>query len=140
MVGHAAPSEVTTAARAGVRARRAGRDELVHDRVSVDGRTVSYVVGGRGLPVVFLHGWGLDHEAYRRSLRRLTARGCRVIAPSLPGFGHSDELPVLQRTLAGYAAWVGRFLDAVDAGAVADADADADEPVLVLGHSFGGGI
>jgi pimeloyl-ACP methyl ester carboxylesterase/predicted amino acid-binding ACT domain protein len=130
MVGHAAPSEVTTAARAGVRARRAGRDELVHDRVSVDGRTVSYVVGGRGLPVLFLHGWGLDHESYRRALRRLTTRGCRVIAPSLPGFGHSDELPVLERTLVGYAGWVDRFLEAIG----------ADEPVVVLGHSFGGGI
>ena len=37
---------------------------------------------------------------------------------------------MLQRTLAGYAAWVERFLDALG----------ADEPVLVLGHSFGGGI
>ena len=114
--------------------RRSGlrlvRDELITTTVQVDGRRVSFASGGRGVPVLFLHGWGLDHEAYRRSLRRLTARGCRVVAPSLPGFGHSDELPVLERTLVGYAAWVDRFLDAID----------ADEPVLVLGHSFGGGI
>ena len=105
-------------------------DELVTASVVVDGRRVSYAAGGRGLPVLFLHGWGLDHEAYRRSLRRLTARGCRVVAPSLPGFGRSDELSVRRRTLAGYAAWVARFLDAIG----------ADEPVLALGHSFGGGI
>ncbi len=111
-------------------AGRARSDELVTNRVSVDGRTVSYASGGHGLPVLFLHGWGLDHESYRRALRRLTARGCRVIAPSLPGFGWSDELPVLQRTMVGYAAWVERFLDAVG----------VEEPVVVLGHSFGGGI
>ena len=107
-----------------------GGDELVTNRVVVDGRTVSYASGGHGLPVLFLHGWGLDHESYRRALRRLTARGCNVIAPSLPGFGRSDELPVLQRTLVGYAGWVERFLQAIG----------VDEPVVVLGHSFGGGI
>ena len=80
--------------------------------------------------MLFLHGWGLDHESYRRALRRLTVRGCNVIAPSLPGFGLSDELPVLQRTLVGYAGWVERFLQAIG----------VDEPVVVLGHSFGGGI
>ena len=80
--------------------------------------------------MLFLHGWGLDHGAYRRALRPLTARGCRVVAPSLPGFGGSDELPMLQRTLAGYAGWVERFLQTIG----------VDEPVVVLGHSFGGGI
>ena len=110
--------------------RRSGGDELATSRVEVDGRRVSYASGGRGLPVLFLHGWGLDHESYRRALRRLTARGCRVVAPSLPGFGHSDELPMSQRTVVGYAGWVERFLAAIG----------ADEPVVVLGHSFGGGI
>lgn len=110
--------------------RKPVRTGLVTSTVEVDGRRVSYASGGRGLPVLFLHGWGLDHETYRRSLHRLTARGCRVIAPSLPGFGRSDELPVARRTLAGYARWVPRFLDAVG----------ADEPMVVLGHSFGGGV
>ena len=110
--------------------RRSGGDELATSRVEVDGRRVSYASGGRGLPVLFLHGWGLDHESYRRALRRLTARGCSVVAPSLPGFGHSDELPMSQRTVVGYAGWVERFLAAIG----------ADEPVVVLGHSFGGGI
>ncbi len=115
--------------RTGERPRPRG-DELRTNRVSVDGRTVSYACGGHGLPVLFLHGWGLDHESYRRALRRLTARGCNVIAPSLPGFGGSDELPVLQRTVVGYAGWVERFLQVIG----------ADEPIVVLGHSFGGGI
>jgi pimeloyl-ACP methyl ester carboxylesterase/predicted amino acid-binding ACT domain protein len=132
MASHAGQLEATGSApapRTGA-PTRTRRDELHTDRVSVDGRTVSYARGGHGLPVLFLHGWGLDHESYRRALRRLTARGCNVIAPSLPGFGRSDELPVLERTLVGYARWVDRFLEAIG----------ADEPVVVLGHSFGGGI
>ena len=87
---------MTTTVAPPVRPRRLARD-LVTKSVLVDGRRVSYAVGGRGLPVVFLHGWGLDHAAYGRSLRRLTARGCRVVAPSLPGFGSSDELPFMAK-------------------------------------------
>ena len=68
----------------------------------VDGRTVSYASGGRGLPVLFLHGWGLDHESYRRSLRRLTARGCRVRRP-VPARLRA------QRRAAGAAAHAGRL-------------------------------
>ena len=105
-------------------------DDLVTTHTVVDGRPARYASGGRGLPVLFLHGWGLDHRAYEQSLRRLTARGCRVIAPSLPGFGRTAELPCAQRNVAGYAAWVDRFLDAIG----------LEEPMLVLGHSFGGGI
>jgi pimeloyl-ACP methyl ester carboxylesterase/glycine cleavage system regulatory protein len=100
------------------------------ERVEVRGRPTSYVVGGRGLPVLFLHGWGMDHSVYRRPLRRLVRRGCRVLAPSLPGFGGTPSLPRRQRTLSGYAAWVDDFLAAVG----------HDESVLVLGHSFGGGV
>src|SRR4051794_35868043 len=133
MAGSAGGLEATESA-SGVRRaapwRRLRGDELVTHQVLVDGRTVSYARGGRGLPVLFLHGWGLDHESYRRALRRLTDRGCNVIAPSLPGFGRSDELPALQRTVVGYAGWVDRFLYAIGIG----------EPVVVLGHSFGGGI
>jgi pimeloyl-ACP methyl ester carboxylesterase/predicted amino acid-binding ACT domain protein len=105
-------------------------DQLVTKTVIVGGRPASYASGGRGLPVLFLHGWGLDHRAYRRSLRRLTARGCRVLAPSMPGFGHTAELPWHLRTIDGYADWVAQFLEAVG----------VDQPVLVLGHSFGGGV
>jgi len=105
-------------------------NDLVTDTVTVRGRSASYAIGGRGLPVLFLHGWGLDHRVYHRSLRRLTARGCRVVAPSMPGFGRSAALPPNRRGLSDYADWVAEFLDAIGVG----------EPVLVLGHSFGGGV
>ena len=103
---------------------------MVTKQIDVDGRTASYASGGRGLPVLFLHGWGLDHRAYQRSLRRLTARGCRVIAPSLPGFGGTAALPSAQRSIEGYAEWVRAFVEAVG----------VTDPMVVLGHSFGGGV
>jgi pimeloyl-ACP methyl ester carboxylesterase len=105
-------------------------DHLVWKRTSVDGRTASFGVAGSGLPVVFLHGWGLSEHSYRRPLRRLVAMGCRVWAPALPGFGGTAHLPRGETSFAGYAGWVDGFMDAVG----------IDGPALVVGHSFGGGV
>jgi pimeloyl-ACP methyl ester carboxylesterase/predicted amino acid-binding ACT domain protein len=109
---------------------RRARGDLEWHTLEVDERRVSYAVGGQGLPVVFLHGWGLGHRAYQSALRELVARGCRVYAPALPGFGGTADLPVEQRTIDGYAAWVDAFLEVVG----------VHEPALVIGHSFGGGV
>jgi pimeloyl-ACP methyl ester carboxylesterase/predicted amino acid-binding ACT domain protein len=109
---------------------RRTRTDLEWRMTEVDGRRASFAVGGRGLPVVFLHGWGLGHRAYQSVLGELVARGCRVYAPAMPGFSGTADLPVEQRTIDGYAAWVQRFLDTVG----------VDEPALVIGHSFGGGV
>ena len=104
--------------------------KLTWQKVTVDGTTYLYGVAGEGLPLLFLHGWGLGYRAYRRSLQRLAAQGARVVAPALPGFGGNAALPAEDLSFAGYAAWVKRFLDA----------AGVDEPVAVVGHSFGGGV
>jgi len=100
------------------------------DRIEVDGHRVSYGVCGTGPAAVFLHGWGLRPNAYRAPIQAMARAGCRVYAPALPGFGGTHELAPDQRTFAGYANWVGRFLDAVEQRDVA----------LVAGHSFGGGV
>ncbi|MHB8669169.1 MAG: alpha/beta fold hydrolase [Acidimicrobiales bacterium] len=122
-------------------------DHLVWRRAVVDGRSALYGEAGgrpgtepsvgRGAPdergtidVVFLHGWGLGQHAYKRALKRLVRLGCRVLAPALPGFGGSAELPAEQRDLAGYAAWVEQFCAAVG----------LNGPAVVVGHSFGGGV
>jgi pimeloyl-ACP methyl ester carboxylesterase/glycine cleavage system regulatory protein len=99
-------------------------------RTTVAGRTACYGEAGEGPPVVFLHGWGLGQHAYKRPLRRLAARGRRVVAPALPGFGGTADLPAPERTIPGYAAWVEDFLATVG----------VDEPAIVVGHSFGGGV
>jgi pimeloyl-ACP methyl ester carboxylesterase len=103
---------------------------LAWKQIEVDGRTAAYGEAGRGTPVVFLHGWGLDHRVYRRGLARLAATGVRVLAPALPGFGGTASLATGDRTVPGYASWVATFLEAVG----------VREPVLVVGHSFGGGV
>jgi pimeloyl-ACP methyl ester carboxylesterase len=107
-----------------------GAAGIAWNSVVVDGHRVRYGVTGTGPPALFLHGWGLRPNAYRRPILAMSRAGCRVYAPALPGFGGTNELRADQRTFAGYAAWVGRFLDAVD----------EDEVALVAGHSFGGGV
>ena len=105
-------------------------DHLTWRRTTVDGRGALYGVAGEGMPVVFLHGWGLGQHTYKRALKRLVRMQCRVFAPALPGFGGTPDLPRSQLSFEGYADWVDRFLDAVG----------LDEPAFVVGHSFGGGV
>jgi pimeloyl-ACP methyl ester carboxylesterase len=98
-------------------------------RTLVQGRPVVYGEAGEGPPVVFLHGWGLGHHAYKRPLARLALRGMRVLAPALPGFGGTADLPDGSGIHA-YGVWVNAFMEAVG----------VDEPAVVIGHSFGGGV
>lgn len=80
--------------------------------------------------MLLLHGWGLGQHAYRRVMQELAARGADVVAPALPGFGGTADLPARTFSLAGYAAWVAQFCEALH----------LDEPAMVIGHSFGGGV
>ena len=105
-------------------------DWLRWKETTVDGRTAVYGEAGQGMPVLFLHGWGLDHKAYKRSLSRLVRAGLHVYAPALPGFGGTAALPDEDATMAGYGAWAAAFLKSVR----------VTEPALVMGHSFGGGV
>jgi pimeloyl-ACP methyl ester carboxylesterase len=98
-------------------------------RTIVQGRPAVYGEAGEGPPVVFLHGWGLGHHAYKRPLARLALRGCRVLAPALPGFGGTGDLPEGSGIHA-HGVWVDAFMEAVG----------VDEPAVVIGHSFGGGV
>lgn len=106
------------------------RVTMTWGNVRVDGRNVSHGVAGSGPPVVFLHGWGLSHHTYRHGLERLAGRGFRVVAPGLPGFGGTTGLPPGSFSLEGYAAWTGAFLR----------ELGITEPVVLVGHSFGGGV
>lgn len=103
---------------------------VVDRRTFVQGRTACYSVAGEGLPVVLLHGWALAHHTYRDVIGTIAAQGCQVIAPAMPGFGGTSDLPGDQFSLHGYAQWVADLLDSLD----------IDEPAVVVGHSFGGGV
>jgi pimeloyl-ACP methyl ester carboxylesterase len=95
----------------------------------VQGRRAAWSDAGEGAPILFLHGWGLTHGAYRRAHDQLVAIGSRVVAPTLPGFGATAPLPREDRTFRGYADWVADFAAALDL-----------EQAVVAGHSFGGGV
>jgi len=99
-------------------------------RTTVDGRPAEYGEAGTGAPALFLHGWGLDHKAYKRALSRLVRAGLHVYAPALPGFGGTAALRDQPASLSSYGDWSASFLETIG----------VDGPVLVMGHSFGGGV
>ena len=82
------------------------------------------------MPVVLLHGWALAQHAYRRVIEEIAEQGCMVIAPSMPGFGGSGDLAGEAFSLSGYAKWIADLLDALE----------IEEPAVLVGHSFGGGV
>ena len=98
--------------------------------VEVGGRPAAYGEAGAGPPVVFLHGWGLDHRVYKRALARLAAGGVRVLAPGAARLRRHGR-PRRRR------------LDAVGirvvGGRRSSTPLGITEPAVVVGHSFGGG-
>jgi pimeloyl-ACP methyl ester carboxylesterase len=56
----------------------------------VNGVKLHYHEAGRGLPVVLLHGFPLDHRIWHKQWHDL-ASVCRVIAPDMRGFGLSHD-------------------------------------------------
>jgi pimeloyl-ACP methyl ester carboxylesterase len=56
----------------------------------IPGFHIIYLDGGRGEPLILLHGIGADKDNWTRIARWLTPH-YRVIAPDLPGFGESSK-------------------------------------------------
>jgi 3-oxoadipate enol-lactonase len=82
---------------------------------------------GRGTPMVFLHGYPLNHEMWMPLLETLP-EATQAILLDLPGYGLESEETVPE-TLAGFADGVYRVLSE-----------RVREPAWVVGHSFGGYI
>lgn len=121
----------------GARRRRARRPAIrqwsPHDQglsrhylTVADGR-ISYVTGGRGEPVLLIHGIGSDASIWRHTLRAL-APHFTVYAPDLLGCGLSDK-PAIDYTVEALARSLAGFLDALGI-----------ERAHVVGHSLGGGV
>ncbi|HEX6547524.1 MAG TPA: alpha/beta hydrolase [Candidatus Dormibacteraeota bacterium] len=97
--------------------------------VTVGRLQVHHTYGGRGSPVLFIHGLGSSgYIEWRFNLAPL-ARSHRVLAPDLPGFGRTDKprtarygIPLFARTLL-------RYLDAI-----------GQRSVAVVGTSMGGRV
>jgi abhydrolase domain-containing protein 6 len=63
---------------------------LEQKEIQVQGHPVPYLTGGRGEPLVLLHGFGGDKNHWVRIAKYLTPH-FTVIAPDLPGFGETDR-------------------------------------------------
>jgi pimeloyl-ACP methyl ester carboxylesterase len=95
-------------------------------RVKSGGIELHLTESGRGAPVVFLHGFPLDHTMWAAQIRQL-GRRWRVIAPDLRGFGGSQVTPGVV-TMEQMADDVAGALDALGVG----------EPIVLVGLSMGG--
>jgi pimeloyl-ACP methyl ester carboxylesterase len=86
---------------------------LTHPLVlAVEGREAKVHLGGRGDPLLLVHGgWG-SATAHWAPVWEQLSRRFRVIAPELPGLGDTN-LPALT-SLQAYARWTASLLDALD--------------------------
>ena len=92
-----------------------------------DGHEVGVAVGGRGVPLVFLHGLGQNHRAYQDLLRRVAGLGFLVVAIDAAGHGDTQDFGFGQAQFADFAALTLRALDVLGI-----------EKAVFVGHSMGG--
>jgi len=60
--------------------------------VSIDDVNINFTVIGKGIPIVFLHGWGIDHLIWKNQFERIgliNLRKFQRIYLDLPGMGNS---------------------------------------------------
>ena len=93
-----------------------------------DGNLYGEPYGEAPIRVVFLHGWARRGQDFAASATQLASRGVGSVALDLPGFGASP-LP----TVAGGARLYAQLL----APALSEM---GSEPLVLVGHSFGGCI
>ena len=100
---------------------------LTRHFVMVAQHQMSYVTGGKGPPLVLVHGLGTSSFTWRYVLPVLMQR-YTVYAVDMLGCGESDKLNV-DYELNALAGYLKEFLDAVGL-----------ERPIIIGHSMGGGI
>ena len=95
-------------------------------QLEVSGLRVNQAIAGEGLPVLMLHGWGANIGLVWPLAERLATMGYRVYALDLPGFGESDNPPMVW-SVNDYVNFVLTYLDFHHL-----------DKVYLFGHSFGG--
>lgn len=89
------------------------------------GIPISYTEHGRGIPLVALHGVGVDSRELEAALEPvLPHTGYRRVYPDLPGMGRTTADGIASNN--DVVALLGDFLEAI-----------SDDPVLLVGHSYG---
>jgi pimeloyl-ACP methyl ester carboxylesterase len=98
-------------------------------QLAVNGLDTYVATGGREFDtsqptLVLLHGAGFDHTTWALHSRWFAHHGYGVLAPDLPGHGHSSGAPLA--TIAAMADWTAALLDAAGAA-----------KARLVGHSMG---
>lgn len=91
----------------------------------IGGRFVSVAREGRGVPLLFAHGYMSDKRSFYHQIKYFSERGFECVAFDFPGFGRSAPL-VEEWSVGDYASWLAGFIAAQDLG----------RPHIVA-HSFG---
>jgi len=96
---------------------------------TVSGVPVHYVESGSGIPVLALHGAGVDHREIASALEPIfaTVPGFRRLYPDLPGMGRTPA----PEAIASNDDVLDLLLGFID-------DTIGPVPLLVVGHSYGG--
>jgi pimeloyl-ACP methyl ester carboxylesterase len=104
------------------------RIPITEHQVEVLGGTTHYWEYGprdSRFTIVIAHGYRGDHHGFEPVIARMPQ--VRIIGPDLPGFGASTPMTEAPHSIAGYARWLGAFIDSLG----------LPTPPVVLGHSFG---
>ncbi|SDZ30239.1 Pimeloyl-ACP methyl ester carboxylesterase [Evansella caseinilytica] len=95
--------------------------------ITIQNMKLHYIVEGEGTPVILLHGWGANIQAFAPVHQHL-AKFHQVYTLDLPGFGESQEPPEAWGT-ENFADFLREFIEKLE----------IEKPILV-GHSHGGRV
>lgn len=101
---------------------------LSHKIRSSDGVSINIEDIGSGTPIVFLHGWPVNHKMFEYQFTELPKHGYRCIGIDLRGFGESDK------------PWSGYNYDTMVDDVKSVLDTLDLHNVVLVGFSMGGAI
>ncbi|TMB96237.1 MAG: alpha/beta fold hydrolase, partial [Chloroflexi bacterium] len=89
---------------------RRTRSSIQSEFIEIGSLRVHHMHGGRGTPVVFIH--GLGSSSYMEWRYNLEATGAkhRVFAPDLPGYGRTEK-PRVRYSIPYFARFVERYIE-----------------------------
>ncbi len=102
--------------------------QLVRRVLDINGKAVGVSTAGRGVPLVMVHGFGVESLLYAQTLGRLVGLGFKVFAIDIPGHGESDGLHM--------SAALDEFVHVIDA----TIEHLGIHKAVFVGHSLGGRI
>lgn len=95
--------------------------------ITIDTKKIHYLRKGKGLPILFVHGWGGSMKSLI-SVFEMAAKHFDAIIIDLPGFGKSDP-PNTNWGIIEYSSVVNKLINKLNLG-----------KIVYFGHSFGGSL